>query len=179
MNRSIFGTYWMIWSQQNPIASFGNTVVGFTVLKLTPLLVEYAANQLLAANTTLLAFTPPVGSAIRLPEVTPSPRFARKITVPARAARAPFAGWSPVLSGVGVPGAKEPAGTVQREPLTPSSSNRGFWGGNGAPLTVCGAVATVCTGVSPGPGGGRITLPRTTKRRACLAFRRDLYVPRI
>src|ERR1044072_6350034 len=126
MKRSIFGTYWMIWSQQNPIASFGNTVVGFTVLKVAPLFVEYAANQLPAANTTLLAFTPPVGSTIELAVVTPSPRFARKITVPARLARAPFAFRSPVVSWVGVPRTKAPLGTVQREPFTSSSSKRGF-----------------------------------------------------
>src|SRR5689334_16956350 len=131
MKRSIFGTYWMIWSQQNPIASFGKTVVGFTVLKLAPLFVEYAANQLPAANTTLLAFTPPVGSTVELAPVTPSRRFARKITVPARLARAPFALRSPVVSGVSFPGANVPLGTVQRAPFTSSSSNRGFCGGNG------------------------------------------------
>src|ERR671932_935941 len=103
MKRSIFGTYWMIWSQQNPMASLGKIVVGLTVVKLPPLFVEYAANQLPAANTTLFAFTPPVGSTMVLALVTPSPRLPRKITVPPWLARAPRPGAlpSPVVDGVG------------------------------------------------------------------------------
>src|SRR5437588_9990114 len=68
MNRSIFGTYWITWSQQRPLSrrapleSFdgllGQILVGSTVLNVLPLSVDSAPNVFPVANTTPLPSAP-------------------------------------------------------------------------------------------------------------------------
>src|SRR5215212_10844741 len=64
-----------------------------------------------------------------------------------------------VSDGVGVPGIDFPVGTVQRDPLTPSSSKLGGLDGKGAPVTSFAGTVPLSTDADPGPAGGRtITL---------------------
>src|ERR1017187_6152018 len=62
IKRSMLGTYWTIWSQQNPTASAGKIVVGSNFVNVLPPSVEYAANQFEVTNTTPPPLAP-LGSA--------------------------------------------------------------------------------------------------------------------
>src|ERR1700730_4282914 len=159
MKRSMLGTYWTIWSQQNPTASLGNIVAGFKYVNVFPPSVEYATPAFAVIKTTPPPLAP-LGSALSptlppMPMLNPRWLFTRNVTL----FGSPMGAFSAeVPNCVGIPGANDPVGTVQRASLT-CCSKLGGCSGNGPPETLSGANAPVCNNnADPGAAGGKVIL---------------------